>query len=308
MGIDFYVNKAQYFADWMINMDSFFKDILQKFKQGNGLNLVVKNTFWIFSDKIFKGVIGLIVGALIARYLGPARYGTLNYAISFISLIYVFGNLGLDNIVIREIVRDPKRKDLFLGTAFNLNLLGSCFVFLISLLLIYLVKPHDKLMITLVVIIALGYTFQAFNVIDLWFQSQLQAKYTAISSGIVVFLFFLAKIILIASRGSFITLAVILALEAAFSGIGLLVIYKLIGFTLKSWRFSSKVAVALLKDSWPLILSGLAVMVYMRIDQIMIGNMIGEKELGIYSAAVRISEIWYFIPMALSIYLIISTR
>jgi len=160
-------------------------------------------------------------------------------------------------------------------------------------------KPHDKLMITLVMIIAFGYVFQALNVIDLWFQSQLQSKYTAICSNIVVFLFFLAKIILVILHGSLITLTLILTLEIIFSSVGLFITYKLLGFTLRSWRFSSRIALSLLKDSWPLILSGLAIMVYMRIDQIMIGNIIGEREVGIYSAAVRISEIWYFIPMAI---------
>ncbi len=277
----------------------FLKDILYKIKQSKDAKLIIKNTLWLFSDKIFKGLIGLIIGALIARYLGPTRYGTLNYAISFVSLIYVFGTLGLDNIVIREIVHDPKRKDLLLGTAFNLSLIGGLIVFLVSLLVICLIKPHDKLTITLVMIIAFGYVFQAFNVIDLWFQSQLQVKYTAICSNVVVFLFFLAKIILVILHGSLITLAIILSLEIIFSSIGIFVTYKLLGFTLRSWRFSSKTALSLLKDSWPLILSGLAIMVYMRIDQIMIGNIIGEREVGIYSSAVRISEIWYFIPMAI---------
>ena len=46
-------------------------------------------------------------------------------------------------------------------------------------------------------------------------------------------------------------------------------------------------------------LSGLAVMLYMRIDQIMLAQMMGNREVGLYSAALRFSEIWYFIPMAL---------
>jgi len=56
----------------------------------------------------------------------------------------------------------------------------------------------------------------------------------------------------------------------------------------------------LLKDSWPLILSGLAIMVYMKIDQIMIGEMLGETAVGLYSAAVKISEVWYFIPIVIT--------
>jgi O-antigen/teichoic acid export membrane protein len=63
------------------------------------------------------------------------------------------------------------------------------------------------------------------------------------------------------------------------------------------WEFQIKRSKELLSDSWPLILSGLAVMLYMRIDQIMLGQMLGDEAVGIYSAAARLSEIWYFIPM-----------
>jgi O-antigen/teichoic acid export membrane protein len=61
-------------------------------------------------------------------------------------------------------------------------------------------------------------------------------------------------------------------------------------------HFDMAIVKRFLRDSWPLIFSGLVVMIYMRIDQIMIKEMLGEREVGLYSAAVRISELWYFIP------------
>lgn len=280
-------------------MINFLRIFFSKVKENTHLSLVVKNTLWIFSDKIFKGTTGLIIGALFARYLGPERYGILNYAISFVLLIYVIGNLGLDNIVIREIVHEPERKEFLLGTAFNLNLIVGVVVFLLSPLLLSFLKPQDRLMMFLVAITAFGYIFQAFNVIDLWFQSQLQAKYSVVSGNIVSLLFFLIKIILVILKVPLIVLAIILTIEMIASNIGLMIIYRIQGFALRGWKFSSRVASGLLKDSWPLILSNIAIIIYMRIDQIMIGNIVGERELGIYSAAVRISEIWYFIPMAI---------
>jgi O-antigen/teichoic acid export membrane protein len=55
----------------------------------------------------------------------------------------------------------------------------------------------------------------------------------------------------------------------------------------------------LLRDSWPLVFSALLTMVYLRIDQVMLGNMAGSRELGNYSVAVQISEVWYFIPLVI---------
>jgi O-antigen/teichoic acid export membrane protein len=75
-------------------------------------------------------------------------------------------------------------------------------------------------------------------------------------------------------------------------------VYRISGRKIKAWRCSFDLACALLRDSWPLILSGVVIMIYMRIDQVMIGQMVGDGEVGVYSAAVRLAEVWYFVPMA----------
>jgi len=88
--------------------------------------------------------------------------------------------------------------------------------------------------------------------------------------------------------------------EVGLGAIGLIISYRVRGYSPWLWPWSSPLAKTLLKESWPLILSGLTVMIYMRIDQIMLGQMVGDKAVGLYSAATRISEVWYFIPMAIA--------
>ena len=82
--------------------------------------------------------------------------------------------------------------------------------------------------------------------------------------------------------------------------IGFLYFYLHNNLSLKKWVFDRNIAKSLLKDSWPLILSGLAIMVYMRIDQVMINAMLNDEAVGQYAAAVKLSEIWYFIPMVIA--------
>jgi O-antigen/teichoic acid export membrane protein len=64
--------------------------------------------------------------------------------------------------------------------------------------------------------------------------------------------------------------------------------------------FDIEIGKKLLKDSWPLLLSSIAISIYMRIDQVMIKNMLGDREVGLYSAAMRLVEVWYFIPMIIT--------
>jgi PST family polysaccharide transporter len=93
--------------------------------------------------------------------------------------------------------------------------------------------------------------------------------------------------------------AIAMATEYALNAVGFIIIYQLKGNLIKTWQVNLRHAKLLLKDSWPLILSGIVIMIYMRIDQIMLGQMVGDKSVGIYSAAVKISELWYFVPGAI---------
>ncbi len=273
--------------------------IFKKLKGHKDFRQILANTAWLSYDKVFRLGFGLFVGALVARYLAPNLYGVFNYAVSFVSLLAILGNLGLDNILVREIVKFPDRKYVYMGTAFYLKLLGSAVIIISSFLLIYTLRPQDRLTLLLVFIISVSYVFQAFNVIDLYFQSKIKSKYTVIATNAAFIISSMARILGIYIKADVVYFAVISTVEVMLSNIGLMVFYLKQKHDVKKWAFDKKIAVRFLKDSWPLILSGAAIMIYMRIDQVMIGNMLGNRQLGIYSAAVKISEMWYFIPTAI---------
>jgi PST family polysaccharide transporter len=110
----------------------------------------------------------------------------------------------------------------------------------------------------------------------------------------------LARIIMIQLKVPLITFAWAVFIEVFLVAVGFMLIYTWRGGRLAAWQVRLSRAKNLLKDSWPLALSGFAISVYMRIDQIMLGQILDDRAVGIYSAAVRISEVWYFIPMAIA--------
>ena len=242
---------------------------------------------------------GLFVGVYVARYLGPEQLGVLSFAMSFVALFGAFGRLGLDGIVVRNVVKNPETRDELLGTAFGLRIIGG--LALIGTVFFSIqftdIEPRTKL---LVMIIASGHLLQAFEVIDFYFQSQVLARLISFA-GIVSLLFSSAiKLCLIWSEASLVWFAWIVVVEQGVKGIMLCVAYIAQHISLWQWRLSLSQAKKLLRDSWPLIFSGLAIMVYMRIDQVMIKMMLNNEAVGIYSVAVNLSEAWYFIPMAIS--------
>ena len=73
-------------------------------------------------------------------------------------------------------------------------------------------------------------------------------------------------------------------------------IYKKFKYKILSWKFNKKLALQILKDSWPLLFVGAFTLIYSRIDQVMVKQFIDQTAVGLYGAAVTIAEIWYFIP------------
>lgn len=262
------------------------------------LQKILANTGWLFVDKILRMGAGLLVGVWIARYLGTEQFGLYSYATAFVSLFGAFATLGLDGIVVRDIVRNPSCKDETLGTAFVLKLMGGALSFLLIMGSLSLLRPHDRLTHWLVGITAVGMIFQAFDTIDFWFQSQVKSKYTVYAKNAAFLLITLLKIVLILMKAPLIAFAWAGLTEIVVGAIGLVIIYRINGHYIKAWRVGIARAKSLFSDSWSLILSGIVIMIYMRIDQVMLGEMAGNQEVGVYSVAVRLAEVWYFIPMS----------
>jgi PST family polysaccharide transporter len=272
-------------------------------KLSPNLRQIIGNTAWLFTEKIVQMGLGLLVGVWVARYLGPEQFGRFNYATAIVGLFTPFAKLGLDSIVVRNLARDSACKEETLGTAFVLKLIGSTVMLFVTVGAIFLITPGatpDNIETRwLVGVVAVGTIFQSFDIIDYWFQSQIKSKYSVWARNGAYITMCLVRIGLIQMKAPLIAFAIAMATEYALSAIGMVIIYRFNGNLLKAWQVSLSSAKSLLKDSWALILSGIVIMIYMRIDQVMLGQMIGDKSVGIYSAAVKISELWYFAPMAI---------
>jgi O-antigen/teichoic acid export membrane protein len=260
------------------------------------LQNVISNTGWQFADNILRMSVGLVVGIWIARYLGPKNFGLLNYAIAFVSLFAPLATLGLDDIVVRDLVHDPTPKNEIIGTAFILKLTGSIAAVLTAVLLVFALRPTDTMSHWLVGILSVSFLFQVFNIVECWFNSQVNAKTIILAKSVSFIICSLTRIFLIVTEASLLAFALISVIEVVISSIGLVVAYKLKGSLFSNLRFTSARAKILIKDSWPLLFSIISIVVYQRIDQVMLQEMVGSTEVGIYSVAVRMSEVWAFIP------------
>ena len=260
---------------------------------------IVDNIGWLFFDKILRMGVGLIVSVWIARYLGPEQFGLLNFATAFVGLFGAIAGLGLHSIVVRDIVRDPDGKEATLGTAAVLQFFGGLLAYALILVVIFWLRPDDTLAKFLVAILGSVMLFKASEVAVCWFESQVLSKYIVWVQNGTFLVFAAIKVVLILQNAPLLAFAWAMMAEALVVAVLMLVMLGLRGLRLRQLQVTLSRAKTLLGDSWPLIISGFAITIYMKIDQIMLGQMVGDEAVGIYSAAVRISEVWYFIPMAI---------
>lgn len=250
----------------------------------------------MLAERFLRLGVGLLVSVWIARYLGPERLGNLSYAFAVVAILGPLVNLGLDGILVRELVRRPHDSESLISSAFFLKLSGSSVLIACSILIVGWSKPGDQAAQLLVLIVSLGAIFQCADVFELWFQARMRSRMAVTARSAAFLLFAVIKVCLVFLHFDVIAFAWAQVAELMISGFML-------------WRYSRldfpafgicsgslAIAIDLLRNSWPLMLSAVAVTLYMRVDVLMLSAMVGDREVGIYTAATRVSEVWYFMP------------
>jgi O-antigen/teichoic acid export membrane protein len=264
-----------------------------------GLRRLAENVGWLLADRLVRLVGGLLVGLWVARYLGPASFGSYNYALALALIVGALAALGLDSIVVRDLVSAPDDAPAILGSAAMLRLGGGALAVAIAVGAAAMLRPGDGATLALTALISLGAPLQALAVIDLWFQARVESRDVVLARNAAFLAAALLKVGLILAGAPLIAFGWAFAAEAALGGLAVVIAYQRRGGRVAAWRARAARARALLADSWPLIFSGLMITLYMRIDQVMIGQMVGDAELGAYSAAVRIAEVFPMLPGAI---------
>ena len=275
------------------------------------------NTAWLFTEQVLRLIAGFFVGVWVARYLGPEKFGLFSYALAFVSIFQGIAKLGLDGIVVRDLVQEPEKRDVYLGTSFWLKLLGGIITFLIITIILVIqslltshfspLTSHFSLLTShfftetniYILIIAFGIIFQSFEVIDFYYQATVQANYISIRRIIQLILSSIIKIFLVFIGADLIWFVLVSLFDIISLSIMGWLIYRSQGLPNFVRYFDIEIGKKLLKDSWPLLLSSITIMIQARIDQIMLKQFIGFRELGNYVVALNIIEVLGFVPMIL---------
>jgi O-antigen/teichoic acid export membrane protein len=261
-----------------------------------GLRRYTTNTLWALFARVVNITISFFVTIYLIRYLGPENYGQLSYAISFVGLFSIISTLGIDSILYRDLIKYPEKRDLYMGTAFFLRLSAGFFATLLSLVFAFSFSPDDVSRLV-IVMISLTFILNAFNVINYEFQANVAQKNISLITILVVLVLNVLKLTVVWFGVGILYIGAILLLEAILYAV-FFSIARLIKFgSLFSWKFDKEVAFQILRDSWPFMFIAAFTTIYTRVDQVMLKQFLDASAVGLYDAAVRLSEVWILVPI-----------
>lgn len=268
---------------------------------GEKLNLknrsILNNALWIISGKIMKMAIILLIGLFTARYLGPTNYGVLNYSAALIAFFAVISGLGLNSIIVNELIENSDHEGSIIGSGLVARILSGLLSVAILYVLIGLLSKNDSVMIYVTVFQSISIVFQAFELIEYWFQYKLQSKHVTIVQTLSYIIVAIYKITLIFLSKDIFWFAASNSIDMALIGLLLMGTYRKMGG--QRLGFSMQITKKMIQKSYHFILSSLMVVIYAQMDRIVIGKFLNQEAVGLYSTAVGISLMWTFVLSAI---------
>lgn len=261
-----------------------------------GFQKYFRNMGWLLFARVTTFFTSFLTVAIVARYLGPENLGKLDYAQSFVAIISVFASLGIDQILYRDLITHPEKENELLGTAIFSKLIFGIFAFVLSITISFLLG-NDAILTILIGICSLTFIISPIGTVGILFNAQVKAKYASQVSIFLAFFIPALKILIVFLNKGIIYFAVIISIEAVISTAWYIYIYI---FRFKNdpfaWNFRMDIFKQLMRDSWPLFLAGFSGYIYAKMDQVLIMHYIDSATVGIYGAAVKLTQIWAFLP------------
>ena len=278
---------------------AFLRRLAQHLHLSDTKQLIAQNLFWAVIGKVVTLASGLFVGIVIARYLGPEQYGLMNYVISYVFLFQTFAIFGLDAIEVREEARAKEPYQKIIGTAFGIKVLSGI-VFIALVIVTSILTESDSYTSLLIAIYAFSIVINSLSVVRNYFMAIMQNEYVVKSEIVRTVIGIAVKLTLVLVHAPLLWIVVAYVFDGVLLSSGYLLAYRTKVGSVRQWRFDGHYARFLVKESFPLLITSAAVIIYQRIDQLMIGQIISKESVGYFSVASRFVEILLFIPMMLS--------
>jgi O-antigen/teichoic acid export membrane protein len=270
--------------------------LVERFRNNEAVRRVSLNIAWLGLDKAYSTAVSFVVSIYVARYLGRSGFGLFSYSLAFVTFFQVPATMGLDEILVRELVRHAKEESRILGTALAMRLASSLLMIAVIAIGVRIVRPDDAEAQRLVVITTLLLIPQAFLLLQRLYSARLLAKYNVVSGNIALTLVAVARLAMVRFHASITWFVWTNVALLAFNAIALYAFYVGHKNSRVRWRFSTEWLKRLLRDAWPQIPAGVAGTIQNQIGILLIGSLMGNDQVGIYGVASRFYILLLVVP------------
>lgn len=257
------------------------------------------NTLWLFANQIVRLSVGLIVSVMLARYLGASLYGLYSLAGAIVAIMMPIQAMGLNAIIVRDLLDREKDNRQTMGSGVFIQVVGGILVVAFSCIASNLVRPGNHFLFEMVLILSSVALLRSSEVVKYWYEAKVLSKYVVWIQVGIFLVVAIVKVCLILLEAPLIYIVWANFAEGVCASLAIFMLFFATEQQARLWKSSFAYVASLLKQGAPLLLSGIAIIIYMKIDQIMIGYMLPNRNLGLYTAAVNVAEAWYFVPTAI---------
>ncbi len=261
------------------------------------LRRIARNGAWLFAEQALRAVVGAVVGAIVARHLGPADFGTLAVVFAYLALFASAAGLGLPSVVVRDLVREPSDRPAILGGALELRLIATVLVTALGLGAVAVIEGGSGRMVALVAVACGALLFQCAEVVDFLFQAELRGRDGSIARGTGFLLASAARLSFVLLGAPLILFAAAPVIESAAAALLLAALLLSRSDDRFAWRRDPPRMRRMLRDAAPVAVSGFMVIGIMQFDRLILDRLADAHAVGVYSAASLLSAAWYAAPV-----------
>ena len=255
---------------------------------------------WYFLEKFIRLIGAFLIGAWVARHLGPEHYGSLAYVLALVAVLGFLGSLGIESLVVRDLVEGERSPRRILSTYFFIRLAGALTVPVLSAAYLVISHDDDRVLLLLAAICSGAVVFAAFDAADCWLQAKNQARTTSVIRLVGFLLGALSKCLLVLIEASVEWFALVVLMESAVVAVLYYRLLKRYGLTPTLRDFSMDEVKHLVVAGRMMVLSGLTVAVYSKVDVLVVGALLSKQDVGSYAIAASMCAAWNMVGMSVA--------
>ena len=256
------------------------------------------NTSWIILERVVRVALNLFIWGRIARDLGVAEFGQFSYFQALIFLLAPFCTLGIDQIIRNKISLFPQAANEFISAGIQIKFYSALAVSITCItysIFFDLSIPNGGLIFFAFLI---GLIFRSFGVIEYYFDWKLESRINGIVRSFSFLIISALYVLALMYEAPIYWFAFIFSCEFLIISCFLYMMYRLDGERI-DWNIHVQLIKEILRAGLPILMCDIAVCIFLRVNQLFLGSILSSDSVGLYSAAIRFSEFWYFIPSSL---------